>query len=444
MCFHMNRLGFLSGDTVIMSQPGDYFKFFTGSAISISDADPIDMAATSTAPATLKEAISTPQGLILFSRDAQFLMSSKDVAFGPATVQIQEISNYSYEATVEPQVVGDSLFFNTNSTEFSKIYEMALPSVNGTPQVAENTRIVPEYIIKGLNWGASSPNNNLVVYGRWDDPDVYMFKFWNQGKERSLAGWVKWTFSSNVGMMEFADDVAYIVQYNELLDRPVLSRMNLLDDPANATISSDGRKFEPRLDNYVRGQTLTRQVEDDANTRILLPDGIVDQQELVTVQFIRSSGSYYLETEVLGSPGSQYIVLRDRTLQGMKAFNIGVPYTMEVQLPSFYVKTDKVVDRRNLAMVENVYMNLYLSGSYSVVIERQGYDPIVSFIEPKIYDVYAADRSAIITADTKPFSVFTRGDQVKITLTSVSPLPAGIAGYSWEGHYNNRGIASIS
>ena len=40
MFFYMNRLGFLSSDSVILSQPGDYFNFFAGSAIAVSDADP--------------------------------------------------------------------------------------------------------------------------------------------------------------------------------------------------------------------------------------------------------------------------------------------------------------------------------------------------------------------------------------------------------------------
>ena len=86
MVFYMNRLGFLSSDSVILSQPGDYFNFFSGSAIAVSDADPIDMAASSTRPANLTSGISTTGGLLLFSTDAQFLMSTRDVAFGPSTV----------------------------------------------------------------------------------------------------------------------------------------------------------------------------------------------------------------------------------------------------------------------------------------------------------------------------------------------------------------------
>ena len=75
MVFHMNRFGFLSEDTVILSQPGDYFNFFVGSAIAVSDADPIDMAATSTRPAELTAGVSSPSGPAAVLLDAQFLMN---------------------------------------------------------------------------------------------------------------------------------------------------------------------------------------------------------------------------------------------------------------------------------------------------------------------------------------------------------------------------------
>ena len=88
MFFYMNRLGFLSSDSVILSQPGDYFNFFVGSAIAVSDADPIDMTASSTKPATLKAALGTPKGLLLFAENSQFLLSTSEAAFGPSTVKM--------------------------------------------------------------------------------------------------------------------------------------------------------------------------------------------------------------------------------------------------------------------------------------------------------------------------------------------------------------------
>jgi hypothetical protein len=111
--FYQNRLGFLSDDTVVMSQAGDYFNFFQGSAIAISDADPIDMSVSTTRPATLKSAMGTPAGLLMFAENSQFLMSTQDVAFGPSTVKIDESSSFSYKSDIHPVETGVSILFTT-------------------------------------------------------------------------------------------------------------------------------------------------------------------------------------------------------------------------------------------------------------------------------------------------------------------------------------------
>ena len=54
-------------------------------------------------------------------------------------------------------------------------------------------------------------------------------------------------------------------------------------------------------------------------------------------------------------------------------FIVGLEYDMIVELPSFFVSQEKKADRRNIPMVENVYLDLYYSGRYTVAVERKGY-----------------------------------------------------------------------
>ena len=441
MAFHMNRLAFLSRDTVIMSQPGDYFNFFVGSAIALSDADPIDMAATSTRPAELRSAVSTPKGLLLFSTDAQFRMSANDVAFGPSTVKMDEISNYSNVTQVHPMEVGTSVFFNSDSTTFSKVFEMAIDSVENRPQVAENTRTIPEYIPTGLKWGASSANNNIVMYGD-NSGDVYVFKYWNQGNERSLAGWARWRFQSDIFLTSFYDDVAYIVSYNNTRSSWVLSKMNMLDDPDTATITMDDRRFEPRLDNYVPDTAVT-EVEEGDITKFYLQPGQYDGQALAVLQFNESSSSYYVSPPIESDAGGEYIPVNTRALRNADTYNLGTLYTMFVELPQIYMKKDKNVDRVFPPMVTNVNLELYLSGNYTVGLQRLGYEDNVQLVEAKVSDVYILGSSSLINTATKQVGVYCRGDMSNIYLSSFDPLPAGITGYTWEGHYNDRGISRI-
>ena len=441
MTFHMNRLGFLSGDTIIMSQPGDYFNFFVGSAIAISDADPIDMAATSTRPADLKAAVSTPKGLLIFSTDAQFRMAAQDVAFGPQTVKVDEISNYSNVTKVHPMEVGTSVFFNSDSTTFSKVFEMAIDSVDNRPQVAENTRTIPEYIPTGLKWGASSANNNIVMFGD-NSSDIYVFKYWNQGNERSLAGWARWRFASDVFLTAFYDDVAYIVSYNNTKSSWVLSKMNLLDDPDTATITMDDRRFEPRLDNYAPSTEYTEVVDGDY-TKFYLLDGQYDGQERAVLQFNEAASTFYLVPPIETDADGEFIKVYTRNIKKASSYNIGTIYPMKVELPQMYMKKDKNVDRVFPPMVTNINLELYLSGNYTVGLQRLGYEDNIQLVEAKVSDVYILNSPALINTATKQVGVYCRGDMSNVYLTSSDPLPAGITGYTWEGHYNDRGISRI-
>ena len=96
MFVYSNRLGFVAGDAVIMSQPGDYFNFFNTSAIAISDADPIDLSASSEKPVILKHAIGTAKGLLVFSEHAQFSIATDEVVFSSQTVQMKQVTDYSF------------------------------------------------------------------------------------------------------------------------------------------------------------------------------------------------------------------------------------------------------------------------------------------------------------------------------------------------------------
>ena len=42
--------------------------------------------------------------------------------------------------------------FATEADTFSKVYEMAVDSIDNRPLVSENTRIVPEYIPPGMTF----------------------------------------------------------------------------------------------------------------------------------------------------------------------------------------------------------------------------------------------------------------------------------------------------
>ena len=438
--FYLNRLGFLSNDTIVLSQAGDYFNFFQGSAIAISDADPIDMSVSTTKPSTLKAAMATPAGLLLFAENSQFLMKSEDVAFGPSTARMDEITSYAYRSDVQPVETGVSVLFTTSADTFSKVFELSVDSLNSRPLVSENTRIVPEYIPPDLKWCISVPNNSLVLMGT-GNTDVYAFRFYNTGDERQLAGWTKWTFANQIKMSYFDHDTGFFVERGPN-GQTTLSKMELLDDPKNSAITAFGTNFTPRLDDFVYQKDLTIETIDSKTSRIRFPLGFNPTGSDITVVSTASSSATYASFFTPEYDGtSQYIVADSRVLDTL--FIAGVPYTMEITLPSFYIKEGdrNRADRRFPPMVEFANIDLYLSGRYSVDIIKQGYDNHTIDLDVTDADIYKANDAALSLNSTRQIPVFSRGDMVTLVVKAPDPLPAAITSYSWEGHYSTRGIA---
>lgn len=442
MFFFNNRLGFLSEDAVIMSQPGSYFNFFVNSAIAVSDADPIDMTASSTKPAILKAAVPSPKGLILFAEFSQFLMSSSELVFSSATIQMKEISNYFYKSKVQPLNSGVSVAFIAESATYSKVMEMAVDSVANRPVVADITRVIPEYLPNGFQWGEVMPNNNMLVFGDGSST-VYVFKFFNQGDERQLAGWTKWNYPGSVDMFATEDDLCYIILRSEE-DRHILVKTELIDDPDEAPIDVGFSKFTPRLDATVAGSTLTTSVEDALNTRIIVPNSIVFFEAIYNV--VVTSGDFKstfrrVEPQFDSVNNNYYVIVSTDLLAA--DWVLGVQYTATVTLPSIFVTQEGKADRVNVPTVTLMHLDLYYSGRYEIIIDKLGYDQQQLDADMTRSNVYDADEAPINEISTQTIPVMSRGDIVKTTINALDPFPSAITGYSWEGHYNNRGISPI-
>ena len=442
MFFHKNRLGFLSEDAVIMSQPGSYFNFFVNSAIAVSDADPIDMTASSTKPAILKAAVPSPKGLILFAEYSQFLMSSDEIVFATATAQIKEISNYYYRSKVHPLNTGVSVAFISESATYSKVLEMAVDSVANRPVVADITRVIPEYLPTNFKWGEVMPNNNMMVFGDGTET-VYTFKFFNQGDERQLAGWTKWKYPGDVDMFATEDDLCYII-CKTADNRHVLLKSELIDDPDKAPIDVGFSKFTPRLDAMVPGTTLTTSVEDALNTRIIVPDEI--RFFNATYNVVVTSGNFRstfrrVQPQYDAVNNNYYIIVNTDLLTA--DWVLGCQYTASVTLPSIFVAQEGKADRVNVPTVTLMHLDLYYSGRYEIIIDKLGYPQQKLDADMTRSNVYKSDGAPIREISTQTVPVMSRGDIVKTTINALDPFPSAITGYSWEGHYNNRGISPL-
>jgi len=201
--FFKNRLGFISGENIILSEAGDYYNFWQQSAIQIVDTDPIDLTAVSNDVAVLNYALQQQDELVLFSNENQFrLYSGDNVTFSPETASVGRISSITMESNVKPQQVGPQVIFPVKEGDFTGLHTFITTDRTvgiNLGQTAVITETVPKYIPKNIDSLAVSRTDQYLIGLSSDDPDaLYIYQFFWEASGGSLTNrqnaWSKWTF----------------------------------------------------------------------------------------------------------------------------------------------------------------------------------------------------------------------------------------------------------
>lgn len=120
--FHKNRLGFISRDTISLSENAGYGNFFNTTIRSIPDTDPIDLTIATTDVSYINYAVSTNSALILFANDAQFVLTSGNQPLTPVSANIEVVSRYVCSNKSAPRAIGNKVFFVSESGGYSQLF----------------------------------------------------------------------------------------------------------------------------------------------------------------------------------------------------------------------------------------------------------------------------------------------------------------------------------
>ena len=198
--FFRNRLAFLAGENVVTSRPGTLGEpnFFIETALTVSVADPVDISAASMFPSDLFDGIEVNSGLLVFSTNQQFLLSSDAEILNPETAKLRSVATYNYNKDVPPISMGVTVAYVDNSGKFSRFNEMANVRREGEPTVVEPSKIVPTLLDKDIDLLTNSRENSLVLFGKTSSRDVLGFRYFNVGDKRQQQAWFKWRFNKGL------------------------------------------------------------------------------------------------------------------------------------------------------------------------------------------------------------------------------------------------------
>ena len=349
--FYNNRLGFLSLDNVVLSQSGQHYNFYHTSAQTITDADPIDLQASTTKPAALHGILPTTQGLILFSKNQQFLMSARDNILTPTTTTIRTISNYEMDDSVDPIDMGSNINFISKTPSYSRVFGMITRGQDENPKVLDISRVVNEWVPSTIDTFIGSSQNQFIALSSQSDDKVYFYLTYNDGEKNLVQSWFRWQLSGTVQTIAIDSDDFYAVTKQG--SQFTLAKASLSQSPDDAIIvNNDGQKINPCVDLYSNARNAANNatvVYDSTNdfSKCYIPWAnvtgltpvIVIKGTTATGQFIESG--FTTTPEVITNDGDPYFKVLRKDLSGVAAdVIVGWKYDLDVILPKTYFRSD--------------------------------------------------------------------------------------------------------
>lgn len=193
--FHQARLAVLAGESVVMSEAGEFFNFFRTTVTSLVDGDVIDVGTNHTKVSVLRHAVPYQEQLLLFSDQTQFRLTQGDL-LAPSTVGIQPITEFESSINAKPAPVGNFVFFAVEKADYASMREYFVADDSQRNDAREITGHIPEYIQSGIRQIAGSSNEDILIIksDNAEANELYVYKYFWSGNEKVQSSWSKLQF----------------------------------------------------------------------------------------------------------------------------------------------------------------------------------------------------------------------------------------------------------
>jgi len=437
--FFRNRLALLAGENVILSRPGTLGTpdFFSETALTVSANDPIDISCSSTFPSELFDGIDINSGLVVFSTNQQFLLSSDDTVLNPDTAKLRSLSTFNYNKDIPPVSLGTTIAYLDDSGKFSRFNEMANIAREGEPNIVNQSQVVPTLLPKEIDLFTNSRENNLVIMGKTNSDTVQGFRYLNVGDKRQQSAWFKLKFNNPLLYHFIINDEYYFLDTDHFLQS-----VRLVQTESDPAIVQDNVDFLLHVDNYttISGGSFSAATNLTTFSSVSwLPSVTTPNYDLVVIDTNTNSarvGRY-------GKPTSTSTT--SFTLPGDWSgvtLTIGYLYEYSVSFPTFYLSRQQGeanrADVNSSLVVHRVKFHFGKIGLYETTLSRVGKSDYTEVYESTELDEYDASDAPYLEEFIKTVPVYEKNTNVDITLKSSHPAPSTLRAVSWEGDYSPK------
>jgi len=212
MLFYKNRLAFLSDENIIFSEASEFFNFWRTTVTQLLDADPIDVATSSTKVSILFAGVPFFDRLLLFSNQTQFTLQSAD-NLTAKSVSIQNTTSFECSPSSVPVSVGKNVYFAFTKNNYSGIQEYFISPDTTLLDGTDISASIPSFIAGTVSKLAGSDNEQVLAILSSGLPNgFYLYKYLFNGNEKLQSAWCRMELdpSCSIKNIDFINNTLYL------------------------------------------------------------------------------------------------------------------------------------------------------------------------------------------------------------------------------------------
>ena len=426
--FFRDRLVALSGEYMILTETGNPFNFFPTTVQEVLDSDPIEVGSTQPSVMDFKSSVVFSDRLIAFTPQAQLTLKG-DGILSPKTVTLTQSASFE-NTDCSPISSGTSIFFGFDRGSYSGIREMFISnSLDLQFDAVDITVQVPQYLSGKVKKVVASTHENFVVALTSGDPScLYVYKYFNQGDQRVQSAWGKFTFrDATILDIQFLDTTLYIVMKRG--SSTVLEKIRL----------ESGRK-------------------DTGSTYVTTLDRRIDSGYTASYDSSTNKTTYTLPYTITANALMSVVTKTGLVLPTTKvsSTSLSVPgnYTTNVWIGDRYTMLYQFSESNLKAPNQTGGLNTITTGRYQLRYGTVAYgnsayfkvkvkiDAGSTFEYPFTGRILGSQNNTIgstsIESGNFRFPVYSRNNQVQISIENDSPLPSNLLSAEYEALFSDR------
>lgn len=430
--YHRNRLGFLSGENIILTRSADFFNFWMTSATKVQDTDPIDLAVSDNTISTLYNAVTFDTDLILFSQEAQFMLSADGVLTPTSANLSPAVTHYEASLKAKPVNAGRNVYFVAERAKYTTVREFFTAADNtDAKDVQDITSHVPNYIPNGVYKIIPSTVENVMLYlTEGDETSIYVYKYLFIDSQRVQAAWSKWDMQGVVYGGQFIDNYLYLI-----VERNGYYCLEKISFTINTT-DFGSEAYRILLDckhSYQIPADCYDSLNDETTVSVSDIFGDIYEQDR-QYSAVAPDGTYTKAKE------GKLVFIGDYSNQ---VLTVGINYNFKIVMSTIMVKqsdngsTQALIEGR--LQLRQMWFNYADSGYFKVTVDIKDKQAYVYEYTSRLLGTRFNILGAMpFTTGSFKFPIQAKNENVNICLETDTPLPVSLVGAGWIGNYQRR------